>query len=352
MRKRSTVNGQWSKARTQRVLVIPSILKLQRLAAKSFKQVSLVLFSCLLLLRTSSQSVSASLDRDKILLGEQVALQFSLNNINEDSSFVASWPQLKDSIEHAEVLKRTAIDTININGVNTYQQNFTLTSFDSGKWQLGPFLFVIQNKTSGKQIQLVTAPVYLTVLPVDVSSLQDYHPIKDIIDVETTFNWMPFAIGVAIVLFAIIVFIIIHKRKKKVVEPPKIILKGTPLERAIEKLSALEKEPLTTIAAIKKFHSNIDIITRQYFEEVMNIKALQLTSIELLSRVDVYLQDVHLRSRFYKVFELNNAVKFAKYLPVEEESKHTLKEITMGLWQIDESVHHIKNHADTMVSKY
>ena len=65
-----------------------------------------------------------------------------------------------------------------------------------------------------------------------------------------------------------------------------------------------------------------------------------------------YMQDLPLRSKFQQVVELNNAVKFAKYIPGEEESKHTLKEIIKGLQQIDESVHHIKNHADTMVSKY
>jgi hypothetical protein len=329
----SIVNGQW-------------------FAFKSTKKFFLLLMFYFFLLHISAQSVSASLDRDKILLGEQVTLQFSLNNINEDSSFLTSWPQLSDTIEHTEVLKRTAIDTINVNGANTYQQNFTLTSFDSGRWQLGPFIFVIQNKVSGKQIRLITAPIYLTVLPVDVSSLQDYHPIKDIIDVETSFNWIPVAIGAAIVLLAIIILITIKRRKKKIAAPAKIVLKGTPLERVIEKLSALEKEPLITITAIKKFHSDIDIITRQYFEEVMQIKALQLTSTELSSRINVYMQDLHLRSKFQQVFELNNSVKFAKYMPGEEESKHTLKEIITGLQQIDESVHYIRDHADTMVSKY
>jgi hypothetical protein len=64
------------------------------------------------------------------------------------------------------------------------------------------------------------------------------------------------------------------------------------------------------------------------------------------------MQDLQLRSKFHQVFELNNAVKFAKYMPGEEESKHTLKEIITGLQQIDESVHYIRNHADTMVPKY
>src|SRR5436305_13065348 len=66
----------------------------------------------------SAQSVSASLDRDKILLGEQVTLQFNLGNVSNLTSFVASWPQLPDTLSHTEILKKGSIDTITVNDVN------------------------------------------------------------------------------------------------------------------------------------------------------------------------------------------------------------------------------------------
>ena len=304
------------------------------------------------LLTLNAQSVSASLDRDKILLGEQVTLQFNLGNVSNLTSLVAGWPQLADTLSHTEVLKKSAIDTITVNDVNTYTQSFTLTSFDSGQWQLGPFLFVIQDKVTGKQIQLTTQPVFLTVLPVDVSSMKDYHPIKDIIGVETSFNWMPVIIAAIVIVLVIVVFIIIKNRKKRIAEKPKIVLKGTPLERALEKLQALQNEKLTSNIAIKKFHSETDIVTRQYFEEMLNIKALQLTISEIFARMNVYLQDAQLRRKFQQVFELNTAVKFAKYMPQEEESKATLNEIINSLQRIDESVNIARNNADRMVSKY
>ncbi len=258
---------------------------------------------------------------------------------------------MQDTIAHTEVLKRTSIDTITVNGINTYQQNFTLTSFDSGRWQLGPFLFVIQDKTSGKQIQLATQPIYLTVLPVDVSSMKDYHPIKDIIDVETSFNWMPYIIATALILIIIIILIVIKKRKKKVITAPKIILKGTPLQRALEKLEALEKQPLSSNTEIKKFHSETDLIIRQYFEEMMYVHALQLTSTEIFSKLKTYMQP-QLRLKFQQLFELNASVKFAKYMPLPQESKNMLTEIIQSLQQVDKSVTEARNNANTMVSKY
>jgi len=302
--------------------------------------------------KSFSQPATASLDRDKILLGEQVTLQFNVNNIDEAASFVAAWPQLADTLNHSEILKRTSIDTININGQFTYQQSFTLTSFDSGNWQLGPFTFVLQDRASGKKTTVKTQPVQLTVLPVDVSSMKDYHPIKDIIDVKTSFDWAPFIIATIAVLLAVIIFIIIKNRKKKKDSTPKIILKGTPLERALEKLYALEKQALTSTEAIRKFHSESDIITRQYFEEMIHVKALHLTTTELFDRLQVYMQDVSLRNKFQQVFEMNASVKFAKYTPQTEESKNTLKEIIAGLQQINQSINQAKNNADKLVSTY
>ncbi|HEY2726143.1 MAG TPA: hypothetical protein VGI61_03140, partial [Parafilimonas sp.] len=104
----SMVNGQWN----------------VRCVAKCI----LLLFTFHLSLFTlNAQSVSASLDRDKILLGEQVTLQFNVGDVSNLTSFVSGWPQLKDTLSHTEILKQTTIDTITVNDVNTYQQSFTLT---------------------------------------------------------------------------------------------------------------------------------------------------------------------------------------------------------------------------------
>src|ERR1044072_9549397 len=108
---------------------------------KSSKLLFLFLISHFIFLNSQAQSVSASLDRDKILLGEQVTLQLNFTNLNSATSFIASWPQLKDTINHLEILKRSSIDTVEVNYLNSYRQNFTITGFDSGKWQIGPFDF-------------------------------------------------------------------------------------------------------------------------------------------------------------------------------------------------------------------
>jgi len=210
----------------------------------------------------------------------------------------------------------------------------------------------MQDKFTGKQTQLSSGAVYLSVLPVNVSSMKDYHPIKDIIDVQTSFDWKPVLITViTLVVLAVILFIILKKKKTKT-QIPKFVVKGTPLERALEKLYALQKTTLTSTDTIKNFHSETDDITRLYFEEMMHIKAMQLTGTELFSRLKIYIKDEGLRLKFQQLFELNASVKFAKYMPQADESKNMIAEIIGSLRQIDEYINESRIHADRMVSKY
>ena len=334
----SRVNGQWSidepllfKTRIQLFFCIWFLLK----SAASF-----------------SQSASASLDRDKILLGEQVTLQFNLNSINPLTTYITTWPGMGDTINHIEIIKKNAIDTVNVNGLNSYIQKFTLTGFDSGRWQLGPFHFVLHDKSSGKPINLTTRPLYLTVLPVDVSYLKDYHPIKDVIEVTSSFNWIPVIIAASVLIAGVIIYVLIKKRKKKIVTEPKMVLKGTPLERAIEKLRALQNHPPGSTSEIKKFHSDIDLICRQYFEEMLHIKAMQATTSELFARMNVYMQDANLRSKMRQLFDLHASVKFAKYMPPAEQSRSALNEVIVCLQAIDASGQQAKDNANRLVSKY
>ena len=337
MRQQSTVNNQRSTVST----LCSGI--------KSLKQFFLLFTFYFLLTDASAQSVSASLDRDKILLGEQVNLQLNLTNLNPLIAFVAGWPQLPDTLNHIEIIKRSSLDTIQVNGTNSYQQDFILTGFDSGRWQLGPFNFIIQDKTTGKQLKIFTQPVYLTVLPVDVSGMKDYHPLKDVIEVETSFNWLPVIIGIALLIAAVIIIVIIKKRKKKSVDLPKVVLPGTPIERAMQKLQQLQNQALNNDAVIKNFHSDIDIICREYFEETTSMQAMQATTGELLSRMNVFISDANVRVKMINIFDLNASVKFAKYMPAETQSKTILEDVMFNLQQLDklkqQSIHNANSLA-------
>jgi LPXTG-motif cell wall-anchored protein len=286
-----------------------------------------VLTTLYLLLTTFcfSQTISSSFDRDKILIGEQVTLQLKAD-VNERNYSLVSWFNFPDTVNHVEVVKRGNIDTVEAGGSISYIQNITITSFDSGLWNLPLFQIVLQDLSSKKQVSFKADTIALQVLPVDVSNLQDYHDIKTIIDVPVQNNtWMIVAIIVSAIILIILLILFFRKRKKKKVDAPqKLAYKGSPKDWAMEQLDALQKEDLISKNQTKLFYTKLDEIYRTYFSMELNINALQLTGDELMIKLKIYLAKENVRTKFYQLMRLSDAVKFAKYIPENSENNEAV----------------------------
>lgn len=284
-----------------------------------------------------AQRVSAALDREKILLGEQVQLILRAENIQAQVSPVSTWFELPDTVNHIEVVQRLPADTIRLNGITTYQQIFVLTSFDSGKWVLPPLPLYLQNKTT----PLYTEALTLEVLPVDVSHLQDYHDLKDILEIEVRQRWLRYVIlAMAVAAIAAFMYYLIKKRTRK--KPPQ---RNTPLaslfEDTIAKLEALQKEQLPLVV----FYTRLDDICRSYIQDQLHIRAKHLTQDELMVQLKVYMQQPEVSTAFYQLLRLVSAVKFAKFKPQDSyfmQSIHTAKT----------TVQYIHHHLQSTIRKH
>ncbi len=276
------------------------------------------LFSCCLcgfVFASFSQSISATIDRDKIVLGEQITLELKADGLNPQTASLSRWFAIPDTANHIEVVKRSPIDTLTINGTLSYMQTITLTSFDSGAWQLPP-LFVLVQKGGERKDSLFANKLTLQVLPVDISNLKAYHPLKDIIDVEVKPNYLLIALVIALVIFSAIILYFVFFKKKQKQKPAVVplIAARSLYETAIEQLNLLQKQnPSSTI-----FYTKMDEICRTFLQHQLNIRALQSTSDELMLQLNHYLQNDE-RTQFYQLLRLMNAVKFAKYQPDESQ---------------------------------
>ena len=314
----------------------------------------IVLFTGFLFFIVSAytQSASSTIDRNKILLGEQVNLQLKAEDINTRMFFLQDWFSIPDSISHIQVVKRSAIDTINVGGVTTFTQMLTITSFDSGKWKLGPLQLIMQDRTTGNQTVLQTDSVVLEVLPVDVSNMQNYHDVKDILDVEVKPNyWLYVAIAASAIVLIILIWLMVKGSKKKKVELPKPAYKGTPLEHALQQIKELESEDLAK-QQVKLFYTRLSEILRNYFNDRFNVHSSHATSDELMVLLSVYLQDEKYRTEFYQLLRLSDAVKFAKYIPSTEQNEKAVKTAIETLQHVDKLTERTKQNAERMAATY
>jgi len=275
-----------------------------------------------------AQRIVVSLDRDKIVIGEQVNLQLKVVDVNDRLSFLPKWFTLGDTVNHLTIIKKGNVDTVDVGGLATYLQQVTVTSFDSGKWALPVQNIVLQDRATGKQTTLKADSVFLQVLPVDVSGLKDYHDVKEIIDVPVKPDytlWIAAGIS-AIVVTALVILLLRRKNKPKPVaikKAPKT--SRPPLEEALYQLKELDKQNLPATGQTKQYYVRIDEICREYFEARLQIQIMQLTSDELLPALSVYLQAPQAKADYKQLLQLIDAVKFAKYTPPQQDNIQALQ---------------------------
>jgi len=251
-----------------------------------------------------SQTIHAEVDRDKILIGEQIQLKLTIENART----VTGWFNIPDSINHIEVVERPKIDTLNVNGDVTLQQTILLTSFDSGRWEF-PSLAV-------KGINQATPPITIDVLPVDVSHLQDYHDIKDIEEAEAESNTAITIIIAVITLLSLLMLYWLNRRKKanKVI-PPVNLSNHTPLEWALLELNKLQAAKLYEKGKVKQHYSQLVDITREYFHLQLRKSPMQLTLDEWILDINSMPVSSEVKIAFIQLLRMSSSVKFAKYLP-------------------------------------
>lgn len=285
-----------------------------------------------------AQRVSAVIDREKILLGEQAVISLKAEDVNPATQSL-QWFSIPDSANHLEVIKKDKIDTIDINGLKTYFQKITVTSFDSGRWAAQITPARIHENNTGKNTALKTDSLYLSVLPIDVSQLKEYHDIKEVIDVEVKdYTW--WIVGGAVLLALIIGYVIykIFKNKKPRPKAAKPVIKGNPLEWAMQQIVLLEKENLPAQHREKEFYFRLDEICRTYIDEKTGTNTLRSTTDEVMIMMKLFVPDSNKQIDFNQLLRLMSAVKFAKYIPSSNQNEKAIVTAKTTLQYIDNIV--------------
>ena len=107
-------------------------------------------------------------------------------------------------------------------------------------------------------------------------------------------------------------------RKEGAEEVEEIIIERPAHEIAFEKLDQLEGEKLWQQGAIKKYHSELTHILREYLEKKFRIAALESTSEEIMREMKQVGFEPDLREKTRDLLQLSDMVKFAKAKPKVE----------------------------------
>ena len=264
-------------------------------------------------------TLKASVDKNKILIGEpfQLTLEGTLvaGAVNKFSGI--------DSIPHFEFLEKPLLDSSRSGGSFTIRAVYKLTSFDSGHWVIPSFVL-------SPGIRSDTIPIDVRFSEFDPN--QDYHDIKDIIDVKPAQKkqWWWWAVGGGLVLLLLFYYL---SRKKKPVPVVKTQAVTDPYAEAMGELEKLQK----TKSGPKEFHTALTGIFRVYIFRRKGILSLQKTTDDLVLQLKSLELDKEQFDKLSQSLRLSDFVKFAKYVPSDADNRDAFEAIRNTIMAIEKS---------------
>lgn len=231
--------------------------------------------------------VKAEVDSNNVFIGDHI--RYSLV-VEQPADIELSLTEYNDTlVENLEILSQSPVDTaITDNGRMVLKKDFLITSFDSGFYQIPPYR--VSHKTEMGIKNYYSDYVPLKVNRVNIAPSDSTDVIFDIVSPEKVgysageiLPWVLLAI--AVITGAILGYKYL-KRPKKTEEEEKSKIPDEPIHIiTFRELDKLEKKELWQKGKVKEYYSRLTDILRFYLEIRYRIKALEMTSEEIINKL-------------------------------------------------------------------
>ncbi len=303
--------------------------KLKKSSAKKCLIICLVFFPVLGLSQNDSK-VSSEIDTTSIKIGEQIQYKIT---VETDSINIVHFPE-GQTFSPLETVEALLTDTLKEKNKVKLQRVYALTQFDSGSYTIPPQRIAINEQaffTDSFQIKVADVAVDTT--------KQKMYDIKPLIQVERSYAkiWMMILwIVLALLIIGGLVYWFFLRKKPLTEEEKEALL--PPYDRAMLELKRLEKSRYLIQDEYKKYYSELTGIVRSYLEEDVQVTALESTTDELITKLELLKDSGELQlgegtiKQFQKILQTADLVKFARSKPstsVAEQDRKLVEEIVV-----------------------
>ena len=259
--------------------------------------------------------LKATVDKRQIFIGQPIQLMLEATVTGKDSLL---WPSL-DSLPHFEFVEKGKMDSsINHPDEHYYRQYLIVTSFDSGSWSIPRLAFTLGTK------KYYSDSVRIEVSYTKFDPNQDYHDIRDIIDIPNPYaKWIPWAVGAAtLISLALVVWLVRKKKLLSFAAPEAEAPRRSPYEEAIWQLEELQRQRLSEYGDVKVFYTRLNEILRQFVLRRLGISSLAETNEELIGKLRKLPLPSEEFSPLEEALRMTDFVKFAKYQPGVSDNEY------------------------------
>lgn len=293
----------------------------------------ILLFVCcisLASLQATSQTVEVSMNRNEILIGQQISygLKVKLPGTGLKANFA-----IPDSIPHFDIIRKGEIT--GVKGESALEQVVVFTSFDSGQWYFPSFPVLITD--GARKATLFSDSVLIKVGYSPADSSGQLRDIKSVMDVYIPDYTLYYILGA--VLLALLIAYILYRYFKKRKNRPAPIFKSdlSAYNEAMQALNALQTGSHLNAHREKEYHTELADIFKRYLSRHTQKNLLNKTTGDILIELQQMNVDIGTVSETAEGLRYTDAVKFAKFIPLHSESNQALALIRKSIETIEKS---------------
>jgi hypothetical protein len=283
----------------------------------------------------SVPKVSSSADTTSIKIGEQIKFQVT---VEADTMAQVIFPE-GQTFSPLETVEAFKTDTTRQLDRMTLQKIYALTQFDSGSYMLP----IQRIEINGKGYFTDSILVQVSTVEVDTITKEIYD-IKPLIPIEKNSADIPFLVWILLggLILAGLAYWFFFKKKTLSEDEKEALL--PPYDRALLELKRLENSRYLIQDEYKKYYSELTDIVRSYLEEDVHISALESTTGQLISKLEMMKDAGALRieaetiDQFKKILETADLVKFARSKPASTKAEQDRKAIEQIVIKTKEAI--------------
>jgi hypothetical protein len=285
----------------------------------------LFFFEIISLSITSGQDImpNAMLNMNEALIGDHVNLNLS---IKVPRNYIVQFPKLPDSLGSLLFVNIEKIDTTKIKDSLFLERNITITSFDTGTYEIPPFTFLLKKPDDTSIYPLTTNRLFLKYSGIAIDTAKPIKDIKPPFKVPASFWDYFWYIFIPLLIIAVAYFgYKYYKKHKKAPIPRRAYDPSIPPHiQALRDLHELDERKLWQKGEFKEYHSEISEILRLYIERRYSFPALEETTSDILDEIETRIASDSLKKDLKQILELADLVKFAKYIPLPDENINSM----------------------------
>ena len=289
-----------------------------------------ILLAAAVLAAKAQVTVVAAIDSIEMLIGEQVHVTVTATMKEGSKVEFPVFKPMQQIIPGVEVLKSNELGVKGKeNGFVDRSVVYTLTSFDDTLYYLPPFVV----KVDGKPYESKSLALKVLGIEVDTVHVDQFFGPKDVQD--NPFQWSDWSLlfwlsVLMLLLMAVGYYLYLRLRDNKpIITRIRIVKRLLPHQKAMKEIEQIKADKMQNAENPKEYYTKLTDTLRKYIEDRYGFNAMEMTSSEIIERLERALTDdaqsaETMKAELRQLFTTADLVKFAKYSTMINENDANL----------------------------